>query len=147
MPHRRAGSVFFSHPAACYHAFFLIIKILSLSTGYDDGKDYRQNPFIKVPNYTQLIYPNISMTDKKPIKIGILKEGIETCDKDVTDVFLSAIEKLKKNDYLETVSVSLSEHVKSAKYMMPIFFNGSFGCMLDGCGHGVGVTGNYVMFL
>ena len=84
------------------------------------------------------------MKDEKPIKIGILKEGIDISDNDVTDVFMSAIEKLKKSEYLEMVSVSLPEHAESAKYMMPLFLNGSFGCMLDGYGHGVGVTGNHL---
>ena len=75
------------------------------------------------------------------IKIGILKEGVEGCDQNVIDVFNKAIDRLKESEYMETVSVSLPEHAESAKYMTPVFFNGSFGCMLDGCGHGVGVAG------
>ncbi|XP_065676158.1 amidase-like isoform X1 [Hydra vulgaris] len=112
---------------------------LEVLAGYDTGIDYRQSPFAPVYEYSKLIYPLV--VPKKKINVAILEEGLDLCDKDVKETFNQAVSWLKKSEFLNIKTVSLPLHKEAYRLMVPLFFDGVFGSMIDGCGYGTGFAG------
>ncbi|XP_066935413.1 amidase-like [Clytia hemisphaerica] len=114
--------------------------LLEVLAGYDDGKDYRQNPFIQVPNYSELIYPKKPLD--RPIKVGVLKEGVDVCDQNVIEIFHEALIKInKKSNLFQVSTVSMPNHVNTDRLMSVLFHSGCYGAMVRGCGYGTSITG------
>ena len=96
---------------------------------------------MEIPEYSKEIYP-AKMPERK-IKVGVLKEGVESCDENVRRVFEKAVQKLKEtNDDVIISDVSLPEHATGSMAFVPFIFLGGFNSMIHGCGFGTSISGN-----
>jgi len=94
---------------------------------------------MKIPEYSKEIYP-IKKPQQK-IKVGVLKEGVDSCDENVRNAFKKAVQIIEKNDDVTVSGVSLPEHVAGRMAFGPFIFLGGFNSMINGCGFGTGVSG------
>ncbi|XP_013395091.1 uncharacterized protein LOC106162361 [Lingula anatina] len=61
--------------------------LLEVIAGYDDGLDPRQPPNIVVPEYSKLL-----TADLTGMKVGLVKEGFDKCDKDIDSTIRASMQ-------------------------------------------------------
>lgn len=112
--------------------------LLEAIAGYDDGLDPRQPKGIKGRQYSREL-----ADDMKGKKVGIVTEGFEKCDEDVTNVVMAAANSLAKvGAQVEEVSIPL--HREGSSIWGPACTEGAYKCMVKGNGNGHHWKGFYV---
>lgn len=103
-----------------------------------DGLDHRQTFLPKSFDYTSTLEAGL-----KNVKIGVVKEGFNHCEKSVDNKVWQAVEKLRSLGAI-VEEVSIPWHSKGASLITPILAQGMTQVMLQGNGFGYGFRGQYM---